>query len=383
MRTVRYLCMMLAGLFVMAACNKKDEAVDTSPEGTNKKTVAINLSGILTKPISKAISGKSTASAINLRDIKILLTNGSSIYKEVLFATGSPEFDSAVIGTNGYIFHEVDPAINKVIVLGNTSGEAIDYTNVASIKASIMKAEVEQDMTNVLLYGEGTLIASTEPSPIPHLGSTDYYTSTVNLSPLVSRLEIGKIQCSDLGTNYISFKLGGIGLIDFALQCNIGRTVFSDVLSIYNGTTGMISETGHPAPPGGYEFGVSGPIQWAYDQITSMPLFDEAADVYYANNDPTKVFGYSFIPIIGAFPNVKLHLAEVIAQETTSFEWVSTKTFNGLDLSQHPKPGYVYQFDFVFQEANIGPYDPDAKICVGVNVTVDQWVIQSLTPVFY
>lgn len=388
MKSLKYLSIMLASL-LMFACSSNDDEGAVPATSDKTKTISINLDGIVTNTLKSVSPNKSTAGVINLKDITILLTDGTNIYKKQLISSGSGDFTSAV-GGPGLIFHEVDPAINKVIVLGNTAGESISYTNVASVKASIMKASDEQDKTDILLYGENTLTPGTEPNPGTHpTATTAYYTTTVNLNALVSRIEIGKIQCSNLGAAYSSFNLLGIGLVDISQQVSIGGANLSQKLSIYTGASsfGLIYEPGLATPPtGGLEFGVAPSLDWAYNAISpSTSTFTSSSSVYYAGGAAAtnSVFAYNFIPSVGTFPNVKLHLGGVTTSDgsSTNFAWVSTKSFTGAD-NTHPKAGYIYQYDLVFNEINIGPFNPDSRICIGVNVTVSSWVIQALTPIF-
>lgn len=372
--------------FGVYACSNNEDNPDVNSKKT--KTVTLRLDGISSTVITKSVSSKSTASVINLKDVTVLLTDGTNIYGKKVFSNPSTDFSSIINPSTGYVFHMLDPAINKVIIVGNTAGVTIDYTNVATVKSSLIKAADEQDKDNVTLYGENILTASTEVSP-PHTENTDYFTTTVNLSPIVSRIEIGKIQCSDLGAVYSSFKLSGIGLVDIYQQINLGLTNLSEKLSIYTGTgsLGKIYMPGLASPPvGGYEFGNAAAISWAYDAISPAASFTSSSSTYYAEGDNTKVFAYNFIPVAGTFPNIKMRLSDVTRADLspTTFSYVSTKSFTGTGFDNtHPKPGYVYQFDLVFHEDNIGPFNPDAKICIDVKVTVSSWVIQALSPVFY
>ncbi|WP_165042784.1 hypothetical protein [Dysgonomonas sp. ZJ709] len=387
MKKLKYLVFILAsiGLF---ACSSNDDEAGVTPGTGKKKTVTLQLDGIVSQ-ISKSIANKSTAGVITLNDVTILLTDGTNIYEKKTILNSSSDFATITTGS-GYVFHQLDPAINKVIVLGNTTGETLNYTNVASVKSSVMQAADEQDKNNILLYGENILTPSTETQPTPHpLDDTDYFTTTVNLSALVSRVEIGKIQCSDLGNTYSSFKLVGLGLVDIYQQINVDGTGVSEKLSIYTGlgSMGKIYEPGLANPPVGlYEFGNAPAIAWAYNAISPIPTLTSGSNSYYAGGDITKVFAHNFIPVAGTFPNVKIRLMDVtrVDNSPTQFSYVATRSFSGAGVDNtHPKPGYIYQFDLVFTESNIGPWDPDSRICIAVNVTVSSWIIQALTPTFY
>lgn len=44
--------------------------------------------------------------------------------------------------------------------------------------------------------------------------------------------------------------------------------------------------------------------------------------------------------------------------------------------------GYIYQVDLEFTEKDLKPWDPNAQICVNVSVTVKDWEITSLDPIY-
>lgn len=388
MKSVKYFIVVLAGLG-MAACNSGEE----EGEGANGivpnevKAVTLRIDGLSHNGKLRSLDDKTLAKhTINLKDLTLVFTDGTAVYQtETLSATVNPDDFTAIQGDEGVTYHKVNPAVTKVLVVGNTVGKTITLTPVAAVRASLAEAEKEQGKDNVTLYGEGDLVpatpAYTHPDTHPET-VTAHYTTEVEISPLVARFEIDGIECMDLGKDYASFVLKGLGLVDIYPSVSLDRSAFAGKWTVYNATNtgGLFYEPGKTSPvPGGIEFGSPG---WAYEAISNAP-FDETTNTYEAEGG--KVFAFNFIAKAGEFPNIKLRLGEVAPKTALGFanyEYVSTRGFTGADAT-HPKPGYIYQFDLTFAEANIGPWDPDSKKCINVAVKVMEWEIVSVNPAFH
>lgn len=393
---IRNLFLATLAALALFACNNSDSGDVLSSESSGQtKSITLNLSGITTSVLKSVGDKTQIGGAITLTDVVVLLTDGTNIYAKKTITSGSADYDS--ITGSGYIFHEVNPAITSVMVLGNVVGKGIDFTNVASVKNSTLSAAGENinGKDYVTLLGEEALIvqpAGSEPTNTHPNTSTTYYTAAVELAPLVARMEINKIQCFDLGNSiYSSLQLVGLGLVDVYQQMKIDGTAVGSKLSVYtgSGSTGVIYMPGLVTPPaGGLEFGNELLLAWAYDAITPMPTLDATTRSYFPGGNANKAFGYNFLPVEGSFPNVKIRLDNVIRKDgaLNTFTYVTTKNFTnvlgGALDSSHPKAGYIYQFDLSFSEDNIGPWDPASRICIDVNVTVKNWVIQTVTPVY-
>ena len=201
---------------------------------------------------------------------------------------------------------------------------------------------------------------------------------------MVSRFEIGNIQCTDLGTIYGSFKLKGIGLIDMSLTNTIAGSL-SDRLGIVT----HIVEPGHAAPPK-YEFGSALELAWAYNAIPDVVISSSGTkynpDGTTAAPNGTKKFVYNFFPDPTGFPNIKLVLDNVMLKTGTesSFDYVVTANFKDSPTGSIvvPSAGKIYTIDLAFKEENIGPWNPDDFKCVIVDVNVADWVIVPLYPEF-
>ena len=396
MKLFGYLLVACAGLGLFA-CSTEDDPTIENGDGA-KKSVSLKLNGIAGSLNTKAIetgTGGVTGDQENiiLQDLKIIFfdkdgTNGP-IYRTETFSASDAVAWAALTGPgDGYVFHNLDPMVDKVLVVGNwQNGKDFTWTNVNVIKSSVLLAVEENQVFGtslstkgyVTLWGEAEL---TEADPAftdnTHVdGNLSQWEAAVTINPLVARMEIGNIQCTDLNVApamYSSFNLAGIGLIDISLSKSIAATPgLSQMLVVPTN----ILEPGETAdePNQEYVFG-AGAIAWAFNGFDNVP-FDASTDIY--NPDTNKKFVYNFFPDPAGFPNIKLVLNNVmtVGGGLSGFNYVVTASFAEASV---PLPGYIYKVDMKFTEDNIGPWDPDDYICVIVKVTVTPWTIMTLTP---
>ena len=403
MKLFGYLLVACAGLGLFA-CNTEDE-VPTIDTGKTQ-SVQLKLSGIagsLTKAIEAGTGAVSTENII-LKDLKVIFyenTGSGPIYRVENFGAVSTPADWALLtGPTGLVFHNLDPKVNAVLVIGNWQmGKDFTFTNVDAIKASNLLAAEENQVaaaetstkSYVTLWGEDTSLASTTFTDTTHpTGAViTEKAADVTINPLVARFEIGNIQCTDLGTMYSSFDLKGLGLIDLSLNKSIGAVPGLSTRLVIDT---HIVEPGFPAPPK-YEFSVAPELAWAYNAIIPNVTISSSGTQYNpdgttASPNGSKKFAYNFFPDPTGFPNIKLVLDNVMLKTgpESSFDYVVTAKFTSdpahtIDVPS-PTAGYIYKVDLAFKEENIGPWNPDNFICVIVKVTVTPWTIMALYPVF-
>jgi len=433
MKLFSYLLVACAGLGLFA-CSTEDDPTIENGDGA-KKSVSLKLNGIAGSLNTKAIetgTGGVTGDQENiiLQDLKIVfydnsdLTGPRPIYRVEEFDGTSTDPTAAANWAaltglddgDGYVFHNLDPNVTAVLVVGNYKNKGgtvsspttnIDWDNVASIESSVLLAKEENlsvpnnsttapDPNNstknyVTLWGNANLSHTGTFTDDTHAGGTvDRYTAAVTIEPLVARMEIGDIQCDDLGTMYSEFYLKGIGLIEMVLENSIDGTGKSDRLLIDT----HILEPGSADAPPKYVFGTAPELAWAFDAIfdggisPDFVLINSLNDKYNPNGTSINPngdykFAYNFFPE-AKFPNIKLLLNNVktVGGGLSGFNYVATASFQE-DDDIHPLAGYIYKVDLKFKEINIGPWNPDNFICVIVKVTVTPWTIMSLTPVFH
>lgn len=415
MKLFGYLLVACAGLGLFA-CSTEDDPTIENGDGA-KKSVSLKLAGISGSETKATETGTTLEGKIVLKDLKIVFYDNSNptgprpIYRVEEF-DGTLEADetkwAALTGTAGYVFHDLDPKVNAVLVVGNWKyeGKSFTWTDVSTIKSSVLLANNENQAVNdfsnptpvnstknyVTLWGEDKDL--TGPFTDDDHPNATTFTANVEIKPLVARFEIGNIQCTDLGTIYDRFTLKGIGLIDMSLEASMNGYLSPRLVIGTN-----ILEPGNTAS-GKYEFGNATELAWAYDAIPSVIISSSGTqynpDGTTAAPDGTKKFVYNFFPdvddeveaTIDGFPNIKLVLDDVMLKTgpESSFDYVVTAKFtsdiNHLTDVPFPTAGKIYTVDLAFKEENIGPWNPDDFKCVIVHVSVADWDIVPLYPVF-
>lgn len=402
MKLFSYLLVACAGLGLFA-CNTEDEvpAVDTG----KTQSVVLKIEGVTPMPTTKAIDAATTTTTMTLKDVKIVFYDKSDnkIYRIVELESGDADWAS-ITGT-GVIYHNLSQLVDAVLIVGNYKGKSITWTDASTIKNSQLDAAGENtepatsydSKDYVTLFGEDDALTVSTTNPDPDPAHAVLLDAVLTLKPLVARFEIGNIQCSNLNEAlYASFRLAGIGLIDFNRQAVLGTGLAQlprlGIAVPTPSTDPYILPPGGTAGAGQYVFGdETSAIAWSYEPINNV-LMDGPTDIF--NPDLGTVLGggkfaFNFFPgnpagTTRGFPNIKLILNNVTPLDplvTVPFNNVTTISFAETTLTA--TAGHIYQINLIFKEVNIGPWDPTAVICVNVKVTVQPWTIHQLTPTYY
>ncbi len=377
MKTAKMFLVTLAALS-MAACSNNDEIPGMNNDGT--KSVSLRLDGLATS--SRAIGDAQKAGQIALSNLTVYFTDGTNILaKKSLSTANTAEWDE--LTGEGHVFHQLPSAVSQIQIVGNSTGKTITEGTVAALKASVLKAAGEQEFTNVTLFGEDTSLESQAPQ-VSDDHTDDVLKAEVPLSPLVARFEIGNIACTDLGTGPVKqFDLSVIGLMDFNSGVTLAGTASGTEYTLDN-----VLEPGSQAVQGKVIFGEADEnAGWAWDKISGATNITSSTP-WNPGESGDKKFVYQFIPnkITGnKMAQVKLVLDNVKWTDGTNnpFNSVVTAKFqkDGVDLTEF-QAGKIYTVDYQFRGENVGPWNPDDVKCVQINVTVANWEVVALTPVF-
>lgn len=382
MKFFSYLIIAVAGTG-LASCTSED--VPTISDASETKSVSLKIEGVGNGIATRSVDSPTATTTMRLKDLKIVFYNGASgaVYRTEQMADTDTQWAALTTG-NGVVYHNLDPMVDAILIVGNHQNKGITWTNANTIKASELDAAGENTEAStgdtkeyVTLFGEDlTLVEAADQTVDPD--AQTLYQAEVTLAPRVARFEIGNIRCENLTSSlYRSFNLKGIGLVDFSRKVVLGSGApVAPKLTIND----YILEPGKPAQEGKFVFGAASEIAWAYDTVDPMVAFTSSDYIYNPGAQNDQRFAYNFIP--DGFPNIKLVLDNVTPLDpnvTVNFNYVATASFTGHNA---PEAGHIYRVDMVFKEINIGPWDPNSTICVNVEVSVLPWVIETLTPVF-
>lgn len=405
----------------MIACNNENEGFIGEQDNSPKKVV-LKLEGI-SSGNSRSTDGTTSSNTVSLKDVAIFLyADGGVIYNALEIGSTDTENWGKITGA-GYTFTDVDPAVNRVMVIGNydnleinnSFGTAASLVN--STAASLMTKTIdlrsqnikaqESDGTTTSTKAVMTLFGST-PNNIQDADGDGIYEAAVSIKPIVSRLEVKRVSCKFVepaGSGGIvksaTVTVQGIGLFDYYNNMTLdgkALTNLMDASKIAEPTTGT---------SGGqtYEFlASSGDWTWAYD-ITTTGYKNSLNDATTSGNpiemtlDPSgaATFAYNFFPVASgttidgvasqptnqALANIRLYVNVTNSTSGTNKDYVVTTAFRDASGTiVTPAPGKIYQLDYAFETDNIRDNWGDDKIKVNVTVTTVNWEIVPVTPSF-
>lgn len=387
MKFSKGLFLAFAGLGLFACSN---EDVSTEVDNSANNSIVIKLDGLTTsRAIGDATTGTDgTTVTTRLNDVAIVLSDGSTIYDvETLKNTDGENWEQLTTTRSGYIIHQVSSHVREVHVIGNYRGntELENWVNgtptsstVSAMKALVVKANTQQDFTKVTLFGEDVALTSVAESHTDHTSTT--LEANVELKHLVSRIEIGDIQCTDLGKTYSELTLKYIGLLNYYNQITLDGTTPGVPMTLDN----VLEPTVTNNNPGEGKYSWSNEAtdalySWAWNKIADNT---KLTNTTAWNPGTDQKFVYQFIPnqIAGKNFNVKLYLdaTEKTGGATSAFHTVTANFGAQIDGTA----GKIYKVNFAFAEDNIGSWNPSEDICVKVKVTVQNWTIKVVTPTF-
>lgn len=390
MKLSKGLFLAFAGLGLFACSN---EDVSTEVDNSADNSIVIKLDGLTTsRSIGDATTGNNNESVTTtLNDVAIVLSDGSTIYGVNTLTNSDSEWAQLTTTASGYIIHQVSSHVREVHVIGNYAENQVlknwvestqatpSSSTVSAMKALVVKANTQQNFTKVTLFGEDVALTSAAESHTGHTSTT--LEANVELKHLVSRIEIGNIQCTNLGTTYSELTLKYIGLLNYYNQITLDGTTPSVSMTLDN----VLEPTPVNNNPSEEKYSWNATYSdneysWAWDKIADNTKLTTSSSAWNPNTD--QKFVYQFIPnqIASKNFNVKLYLdaTEKTGGATSAFNTVTASFGTQIDATA----GKIYKVNFAFVEDNIGSWNPSEDICVKVKVTVQNWTIKVVTPTF-
>ena len=390
MKLTKGLFMACASL-ALFACSNEDTPMEDNLNNGETQSIAIKLEGLTTDNGGRALGENTVAdqAAATFDNIVILCSDGTNILKVERMQSADEDWGE-LSTANGHFIHNVPASVREVYAIGNYDSasdlntwvtglnEDNPSTTNAIMNAKVIKAAEQQTFADVTLFGVDQELATANPADDQTEGHNKVLNADITIKPLVSRIEISQISCTDLGTSFSKIDLKYIGLMNYFNQTTLGgnatgqRTIAEVVEpSITTPEEGKISWG---------EAVASVDDSWAWDKFTSNISLTNTSKVHKATEGKAVAF-YQFIPKkVGSTNfNVKLYVA---ATEKTSGQVSALNTvtanFTG-DNNFKYEPGMVYKVSLDFTEKNLGPWDPSEIICVNVIVKAQPWTVKQLT----
>lgn len=274
---------------------------------------------------------------------------------------------------SGYLFENVSGEVKKVYLIGNMPDEITEpnirsITTLSELKKLAAGIETQKDVDEVLIDGLDDNLQS-DPS------DATQQTANITLTPLCSRIEIAKLTA---GGNVTAYTLTGIYVSHFYSKMAFNETPDALDLKKY-------------ATAGGADYSVYAPLcDQPKGAATSIGSQSGLVTTPSVAND---VWAYQFFPGKGASrvpPRIVIKLrgvaASVGAFDPTKDYYLNIRGFKtpgaGNVDPMSLERGKVYKImDVPFLENDISDIPNPEDINLTVNVTIAEWVIETVEPV--
>jgi hypothetical protein len=234
--------------------------------------------------------------------------------------------------------------------------------NLNAIKAIATEAAAQQDDENLLVYGEATLVASTDD------GHGNTYLAEVSVKPLVSRIEIGGFVCefSEVPL-YDQVDITMTALNNYYSNATIGGT-----LSNYS-STAISSSSAYPF------FNDTTAPAYSKDVISNVSLTPAAPAVDFAQNEYLVYHTFA-----GDIPQLVVRVAGYKNGAESPLYLATSAFYDGATKIESFEAGKVYRMKFngenrfAFDDTDLN----QPEKCVEVSIEAAEWVIVNVTPEF-
>ena len=288
---MKKLCVSLMALVALlcVSCSNDPEIPEKNDNG-----IDVTLS-ITTNPLTKALDDNQvtkTAPIDPSKEFIVYFMDGSTPSPKVVASYQLTDDQITAIQTagTGVKFTNLDPSVKGVYVVANVPKEGVTMpttpatTTLTTINATVMniKDQQEANAASVVLANTGKTVKTSFTSVAAASNGNAQFTVAVELTPIVSRIQIKKVSADNTITD---FTLAGIYIDNFYQNMSIGGTLTNQKKA--DKTDCFVS---------------------TYTNYSNSGLFDEATDMVKVPFNPDnkndtelgendkKVYGYQFFP---------------------------------------------------------------------------------------
>ncbi|MEG1511020.1 MAG: hypothetical protein RR407_03835 [Bacteroidales bacterium] len=410
---MRRILFMAIAAYSMLACNKQEIVDSSNMENGNTLTLTLQQS-TATKGVSDQ-KGDLEFSVIGSGKLYFIDAQGTSISQreltdvEILALANTPTTAGGKTVTIIGIPNTATTLyfMSNIRTVAAPSYPAVDGINSADARLRIDK--LQANATNVPMSGQSTTFIKVG----------NQYTASVELTPIVARLEIGQITCENqngsaataISADIVNYRLAGVFINNIRQSVLLSGTPYLigstlDIKAQLGWSSGWTnyfsSNTVFPYFAGGNP---QAPSDWvANSMVTYCQSNIPVSKSFYPDSNngatnitptitPKQVWGYQICPSTTAsvgsapdLPHIILKLIDVSYVDNTligSVKYVTVTKYK--DISNNSisefKRGNVYRIQnltFTHNEATNQPYEQN--ITVTATVTVKKWDINNITP---
>lgn len=404
MKLSKFMCAAFAAAMVLVGCNKENEThVDDGSNGFKSVTLKLeNVAAALTKLPSEDYIGNSDN--VYLTSFQVFFSDGTNLFEAYNVDQSAPAetfFKLPDDLTTTKQFHYLPHAVNEVLVIGNfqdkinlgTVGEGKKYSlsrHELRTQINQLKIEEQQDPKNLKLFGVDQALSET----------TDHtehgnvvYAANVTLKPAVARFEITgfKYDAADGSGSraYENVEIQQLTVRTYfekatvAVSGESALTVTGEQLDAFNEHSYTVTDGNAPSyfnAVAGKGWFSDGPAITLQDGAWEVGNTNPTTAAPYTTVDPANVL-YSYHVFPGKAPQF---LAKILASLAGGvhvplyLKTNSLRTQDGILIDEQVVAGNIYRLSFNFADVS---FDQPEK-CVDLTVSVAQWNVNVLTPIF-
>lgn len=375
---MKKLCVSLMALVALfcVSCSNDPEIPEKNDNG-----IDVTLS-ITTNPLTKALETNQVGEKAPIdptKDLLVYFMNASSSTVASYKLTDAQI--TAIQSGSGFKFTNLDESVVSVYVVGNVPSGTLPATapgtTLDAINGKVQNISDQQtdNAASVVLANTGKKVKTSFTSVAAATNGNLQFTVAVELTPIVSRIQIKKVSVDETIT---SFKLEGIYIDNFYPQMTIGGA-FSGIDIVTADDKADFDATKEPYKTTNlYDESTSGLVQNPFGATTPQ------------------VYGYQIFPTTSTahenVPYIILKISNIVTSSAATRNipagtyYVAVKAYKNTGLSTSVtafSPGFIYTIDDIpVSENNIVTDPTNSLINVTVNVTVKAWGSIVLDPDF-
>lgn len=374
-------------LTAMVACSKDDVPTDDVLT-SSKKSVFISIANMAsgTRAEGDTTTGQSENVACTTKEKLVFLfaDKDGNVLQQHKWNVGT---DGANVGsTNCRVFHGLPEQVTKVGVIANVADDATFLTLEAASMAwkNETTTVIAGEYNDVIVYGyDEELLRDGEDTYDEH--TYPLMKAEVTVTPYMSRIEIGHIGCTDLGTKYSKIGIESLSLTGG--NTDAGNYVNGTELDVdgpssnaaYTHNLGVINSDSE-LDAYGYVLSTAHVTSPSHDSNTAAP---ESSKVWSWNILPQDVSNL----VVNLYVKGNGYKVQIPKKTVTITKYRSSipsqnDNDNGTngdtsdDYMSRFNSSNIYKFNIDFAEGNI---DTNTQyLCVDVDVTIANWVVNNV-----
>ena len=373
---------------MLVSCQKEGAKEESGAQKSVTVTIANLVPASGTRAMQEGFTVDDAVKVATVAELNVLFANSTG---DVI---DTRSLSSGATTTEGeYLFHQIPVAATQLAVTNLTAGTTLALT--ASSATSVTLTS-EQALVGIPVF-EDAGISAVNPTEYDTADGYQLFTAgTVTVQPLLSRIEIGNIECADLngataGSNGQFPRFGTLTLANIGIHDTSLSTIGGTKVTYGNDAAGLTAWNA----AGWNKDAIPGTVVLTGTDKIFGPADPANADLE-EGEEPVEnvVFAYNVAP--GAnVPNIILEISSAtentngevpgVIDPDAQFFVKSTSLSTGSAALTSLTPGTIYRVNYRFNSEDVKPWDKAAEfICVEVTVEIPNWQVfdTTLTPRF-